>query len=216
MKNAFILFIALCLIASFAACSDENVTASSEAEATSSEAEATSSEAEATSSQAEATSSQAAQESSEAESNETADESNESAESSTAESEADESKAETFDASLLIGTWKRTATEAEGDTNDGGDCTITITGSGKDDLKISYYDKAFPDTKFSEKPITIVDSNTDSEIPEGSWRAVVDYVGAYDTKYDFEIAEDGTLVFCNSFEIDGAPMVSIEIFEKTE
>lgn len=194
---------ALFLLASFAACTDENGAVSSEAEAISSEAIAESSESETSTPDSE--SSEA-----DVESSTPADESSENSESSKAESE--EPKTEAFDASLLVGTWKRIATEVEGDANDGGNCTITVTGTSKDDLMISYFDKDFPETKFSEKPITIVES----DLPEESWHAVVDYVGAYDTKYDFEIAEDGTLLFYNNFEIDGAPMVSVEIFEKAE
>ncbi len=141
----------------------------------------------------------------------------ESTDTESSEGAGDESsEAEGIDVNLLVGTWKRVATEAEGDLNDGGDCTITITGTSKDDLKVSYYDKAFPDTRFSDKSVTVIDRDSDGELPAGVWYAVIDHVGVFDTHYDFTVLENGQLQLCNSFEIDGAPAASYEIFEKAE
>lgn len=118
------------------------------------------------------------------------------------------------DINMLIGTWKRVSTEVEGDVNDGGNCTITITGTSRDDLKISYNDKDFPETAFSDKPVTVIDRDPEGDLPGGSWYAVVDYVGVFDTYYDFTVLENGQLQLCNSFKVDGAPAVAFELFEK--
>ena len=121
------------------------------------------------------------------------------------------SEAEGFDVSAIVGTWKRVATEVEGDVNDGGDCTLTVTGTSLDDLKVSYSDKEFPDNAFSDKAATVTEVDT-----EIGWRVIIDHVGKFETTYDFEITEDGKLWLANNFEIDGAPMVAYEIFEKAE
>ena len=213
MKKVFVFIISACLLATLTACVGGEGGNSSDAESVLSEISSESSQVQESSQsteeslEASESESSAVADQSEAESSESDD--NESSESSDAEAEA-------FDIALLIGTWKRVATEVEGETGDGGRCTLTISGTSKDDLKISYNDKDFPNTKFSNKSVNIVDSATDSELAEGEWYAVVDYVGAYDTTYEFELSEDGKLALCNSFEIDGAPAVSFEIFEKTE
>lgn len=213
MKKVFVFIISACLLATLTACVGGEGGNSSDAESVLSEISAESSQV-----QESSQSTEESLEASELESSAVADESEaESSESSDNESsESSDAEAEAFNIALLIGTWKRVATEVEGETGDGGRCTLTISGTSKDDLKISYNDKDFPNTKFSNKPVNIVDSATDSELAEGEWYAVVDYVGAYDTTYEFELSEDGKLALCNSFEIDGAPAVSFEIFEKTE
>ncbi|MBQ3231260.1 MAG: hypothetical protein IJB49_09635 [Clostridia bacterium] len=221
MKKVFVFIISACLLATLTACVGGEGGNSSDAESVSSEISAESSQVQESSQSTEESleaselESSAVADDSEAESSESSD--NESSESGDNESsESSDAEAEAFDIAALIGTWKRVATEVEGETGDGGRCTLTISGTSKDDLKISYNDKDFPNTKFSNKPVNIVDSATDSELAEGEWYAVVDYVGAYDTTYEFELSEDGKLALCNSFEIDGAPAVSFEIFEKTE
>lgn len=192
MKKAFIFIALVCLIMSFVACGGgEDVSESGESSIESTVESNVASEAESS----------------------VADE--ESVESSDNESSEDvineSSEAESFDVSVIVGTWKRVATEVEGDTNDGGDCTLTITGTSKDDLKVSYSDKEFPDNAFSDKAATVTEVDT-----ELGWRVMIDHVGKHETTYDFEIDSDGKLWLANNFDIDGAPMVAYEIFEKAE
>ena len=198
MKKAFIFIALACLVMSFVACSDGEGVESSEVGAASSKAVNESSETSVAVSESESS---------------TADE--ESVESTVDESSEDmvdeSSEAEGFDVSAIIGTWKRVATEVEGDVNDGGDCTLTVTGTGLDDLKVSYSDKEFPENAFSDKAATVTEVDT-----EIGWRVIIDHVGKFETTYDFEITEDGKLWLANNFEIDGAPMVAYEIFEKAE
>ena len=207
MKKALIFILLTCLVASLAACGGGESENSSKAEPVSSESPAESSAVSEPISESE---SSVADESSEI----VGEESENVSEPEASEPEA--SEPEEFDVGTLIGSWKRIGVEVEGDVNDGGNCTITITGTSKDDLKISYDDKDFTDNSFSDKTVTIVDSGSDTDLSEGEWYAVIDHVGPFETTYDFEIAEDGTLVFYNNFEIDGAPAISVEIFEKAE
>ena len=198
MKKAFIFIALACLVMSFVACSDGEGVESSEVGAASSKVVNESSETSVAVSESESS---------------TADE--ESVESTVDESSEDivdeSSEAEGFDVSAIVGTWKRVATEVEGDVNDGGDCTLTVAGTGLDDLKVSYSDKEFPETAFSDKAATVTEVDT-----EIGWRVIIDHVGKFETTYDFEITEDGKLWLANNFEIDGAPMVAYEIFEKAE
>ena len=124
MKKAFIFIALACLVMSFVACADGEGVESSEVGAASSKVVNESSETSVTVSESESS---------------TADE--ESVESTVDESSEDmvdeSSEAEGFDVSAIVGTWKRVATEVEGDVNDGGDCTLTVTGTGLDDLKVS-------------------------------------------------------------------------------
>ena len=198
MKKAFIFIALACLVMSFVACSDGESVESSDIDAASSKVVNESSEISVAVSESESS---------------TADE--ESVESTVDESSEDmvdeSSEAEGFDVSAIVGTWKRVATEVEGDVNDGGDCTLTVTGTSLDDLKVSYSDKEFPDNAFSDKAATVTEVDT-----EIGWRVIIDHVGKFETTYDFEITEDGKLWLANNFEIDGAPMVAYEIFEKAE
>jgi hypothetical protein len=198
MKKAFIFIALACLVMSFVACSDGEGVESSEVGAASSKVVNESSETSVAVSESESS---------------TADE--ESVESAVDESSEDmideSSEAEGFDVSAIVGTWKRVATEVEGDVNDGGDCTLTVTGTGLGDLKVSYSDKEFPENAFSDKAATVTEVDT-----EIGWRVIIDHVGKFETTYDFEITEDGKLWLANNFEIDGAPMVAYEIFEKAE
>ena len=116
----------------------------------------------------------------------------------------------------LVGTWKRVSTEVEGDVNDGGNCTIIISGTTEADLTVSYNDKDFPDTAYSDKALTITPESEDVGFGNGEWYAVVEYVGAYETSYRLILFEDGSLVLENSFMIDGMPMASFETFERAE
>ena len=206
MKKAFIFIALACLVMSFVACSDGEGVESSEVGGASSKVVNESSEISVAVSESE--SSTADEESVES----TVDESSEDMVDESSEDMIDESsEAEGFDVSAIIGTWKRVATEVEGDVNDGGDCTLTVTGTGLDDLKVSYSDKEFPDNAFSDKAATVTEVDT-----EIGWRVIIDHVGKFETTYDFEITEDGKLWLANNFEIDGAPMVAYEIFEKAE
>ncbi len=204
MKKSLIIILSLCLFVLLVACAGGDDANSSESGDVSSEISSESSEASVETSDEDAASSEIFDESASSTEN-----SEESIESDSGEETSDSS--EVFDVTTLVGTWKRVATEVEGDVNEGGNCTITITGTSRDDLKISYDDKEFPDAKFSDKNVTISEREN-----ETGWLATVDYVSARNTRYDFTILENGRLELCNSFEIDGAPAVAFEIFEKAE
>ena len=152
MKKAFIFIALACLVMSFVACSDGESVESSDIDAASSKVVNESSEISVAVSESE--SSTADEESVES----TVDESSEDMIDESSEDMVDESsEAEGFDVSAIVGTWKRVATEVEGDVNDGGDCTLTVTGTGLDDLKVSYSDKEFPDNAFSDKAATVTE-----------------------------------------------------------
>jgi len=209
MKKAFLFFIAICLLVGLAACTNEN---SKDAEGKS-EPEASS---QAVSDESSEAITDESDDDTSVESNDASDDISDivSDEASDEVSDDEPEKDEVVEA--LVGVWKRIGTEVEGDINDGGNCTITITGTSRDDLKISYDDKDFPDTRFSDKNVEIITIDPDESGQEGLWYAVVDYTGQFDTTYDFTITEEGKLEFCNNFEFDGIPMCAFEIFEKTE
>lgn len=114
----------------------------------------------------------------------------------------------------LVGTWKRVSTEVEGDINDGGDCTIVITGTNEENLKISYTNKEFPNTNYSDKEIILSEQKYFPEYGNGEWVACVNHFGPNDTTYCLAIFEDGKLKLRNDFVVDGALCYSYEIFER--
>ena len=117
----------------------------------------------------------------------------------------------------LVGTWERIMTEVEGDGNEtpAGQVIITITGTGEADLQITYKDKEFPDSNYSQKAMTIVPDGDNMGFGDAAWIAEVDHVGNYGTTYALAIV-DGQLVIRNYFEVDGAPGVSYETFRRVD
>ena len=117
----------------------------------------------------------------------------------------------------LVGTWERILTEVEGYVNEtpAGQVIITITGTGEADLQITYKDKEFPDSNYSQKAMTIVPGGDNMGFSGAEWIAEVDHVGNYGTTYALAIV-DGQLVIRNYFEVDGAPGVSYETFQRVD
>lgn len=117
----------------------------------------------------------------------------------------------------LVGTWERILTEVEGYVNEtpAGQVIITITGTGEADLQITYKDKEFPDSNYSQKTMTIVPGGDNMGFSGAEWIAEVDHVGNYGTTYALAIV-DGQLVLRNYFEVDGAPGVSYETFRRVD
>lgn len=207
MKKAFLFIITICLLIALVACAeDKDNTVSTESKA---ESEAVS---QTISDESDGSVTDESGDDTSVESNDASDIVSD--ETSDDVSDDEPQKDEIVEA--LVGIWKRIGTEVEGDIDDGGNCTITITGTSRDDLKISYDDKDFPDTRFSDKNVTIITLDADEGGQDGLWYAVVDYTGQFETTYDFTITEEGKLEFCNNFEVDGIPMCAFEIFEKTE
>lgn len=209
MKKLILLFLSLFVLISCVAC-DGGEEASSEAAESSVASEAEKSEA-----ASESVSEIESEVVSESESSEVNEDSNVESES---ESESEESQPESnVPAPLdMVGTWKRVSTEVEGYVNDGGNCTIIISGTTEDDLTVSYNDKEFPNTAYSDKALTITPEGEDVGFGNGQWYADVEYVGAFETRYRLILFEDGSLVLENFFMVDGAPMMSLETFEKAE
>ena len=126
------------------------------------------------------------------------------------------SKKKTANYMELIGKWDRIKTMTEGDETetDPNTCIIEINGTSKDDMKLSYTDKAFPQSNYSNKKLNFslgalpVYTNCGNDV----WYADVNYVGEFDTTYAITLLEDGTLLLQNYFTVDGAPMVSYEWF----
>ena len=48
------------------------------------------------------------------------------------------------------------------------------------------------------------------------WLADVDHVGPWDTTYAITLLEDGRLLLQNYWEVDGAPSVSYEWYERAD
>lgn len=115
----------------------------------------------------------------------------------------------------LVGTWERILTEVEGDVTEtpAGQVIVTITGTGEANLQITYKDKEFPDSNYSQKAMTIVPGGDNMGFSGAEWIAEVDHVGNYGTTYALAIV-DGQLVIRNYFEVDGAPGVSYETFQR--
>lgn len=126
------------------------------------------------------------------------------------------SKKKTANYMELIGKWDRIKTMTEGDETETepNTCIIEINGTSKDDMKLSYTDKVFPQNNYSNKKLIFslgalpVYTNCGNDV----WYADVNYVGKFDTTYAITLLEDGTLLLQNYFTVDGAPMVSYEWF----
>lgn len=114
----------------------------------------------------------------------------------------------------LVGQWERTLIEVEGYLEDNTDAVITIAGDSPDALTISFQDLMFPDESFSDKALVMDLREMFVDCGNDQWVMDVDYIGPYDTEYTVTLLEDGRLLKQNYFLIDGAPMVSYEVFAK--
>ena len=114
----------------------------------------------------------------------------------------------------LVGTWKRTHTEVEGDKNKNTKATLTISGKSADKLTATYKDKEFPSDNFKNKALTVKDGELYSGCGNSKWFAEMAGTGKY--QYSLTLLEDGTLLMQCYFEIDGAPMVSTQWFARSE
>lgn len=114
----------------------------------------------------------------------------------------------------LVGTWKRTHTEVEGDKNKNTKATLTISGKSADKLTATYKDKEFPSDNFKSKALTVKEGALYADCDNSQWFADVAGTGKY--QYSLTLLTDGTLLMQCYFEIDGAPMVSTQWFARSE
>lgn len=114
----------------------------------------------------------------------------------------------------LVGTWKRTHTEVEGDKNKNTKATLTISGKSADKLTATYKDKEFPSDNFKSKALTVKEGALYADCDNSQWFAAVAGTGKY--QYSLTLLTDGTLLMQCYFEVDGAPMVSTQWFARSE
>lgn len=119
-----------------------------------------------------------------------------------------------YDHSALAGTWVRTGTETEGDTNSGGSCTVVITAVGDGTYRITYTDQDFPDSNYTDKAVEIREEALYEGCGNDRWMGSIDHVSEPNITHALTIRDDCTLIIQNSFSFDGMPMVSYEYFTR--
>lgn len=116
--------------------------------------------------------------------------------------------------SALAGTWVRTGSQVEGDTNDGGNCTVVITAVGDGTYRITYTDQNFPDSNYADKAVQILEQPLYEGCGNDRWMGTVDHISQPNITHALTIRGDAVLILQNSFSFDGMPMVSYEFFER--
>ena len=116
----------------------------------------------------------------------------------------------------MVGSWVRVTREFEGaeEEDTSGICTLIIAGESKDSLTISYTDREFPDSNYQDQALHIAQGELYWGCGNSLWLANVDHTGPWDTTYAVTLLEDGRLLLQNYWELDGAPSVSYEWFER--
>ena len=120
-----------------------------------------------------------------------------------------------YDHSALAATWVRTGTEAEGDVNTGGNCTVVITAADDGTYRITYTDQDFPESNYADKAVQILDQSLYEGCGNDRWMGTVDHVSQPNITHALTIRDNCMLIIQNSFSIDGMPMVSYEYFTRT-
>jgi hypothetical protein len=116
----------------------------------------------------------------------------------------------------MVGTWVRVMGEFEGfaEEDTSGSCTIVIAGNDQNSLTISYTDGDAPEYNFRNKAMTICQGELYWGCGNSLWLAEVDHEGPWGITHAVTLLEDGRLLLQNYWEMDGAPSVSYEWFEK--
>lgn len=120
------------------------------------------------------------------------------------------------DPTEMVGSWVRVLSEFEGyaEEDTSGNRTFVITGDSKDTLTISYTDREHPDSNYKDKTLKLSQGELYWQCGNSLWFADVEHVGPWDTTYAVTLLEDGRLLLQNYWEMDGAPSVSYEWFER--
>ncbi len=111
----------------------------------------------------------------------------------------------------LVGTWKRTYTEVEGDRNENTKASITIAGADSGSLTLSFTDQESPDFSAKNKSLEILAGELYSDCENDIWYAKA--VSGKNT-YEMTLLDDNTLVLLLTFDFDGYPMVSAQWFAR--
>lgn len=114
----------------------------------------------------------------------------------------------------MVGVWKRVSVELDGKKKDAGDCTIAITGTNEEDMRINYTDKATPDLNYSAKSLTVADQSAFPLFGNGVWVAAVEHIGPNDTTYCLALFDENTLKLQSYAIIDNKPVMGYEVFER--
>ena len=123
---------------------------------------------------------------------------------------------EATDHNRLVGTWELGWTQVEDDWNydRAGQATITITGDPEGILYISYTDKEFPDTNFTDRELYVEPGEIYFGCGNDKWFASVDHIGPYGTTYKVTVLDNGTLMMQQFWYMDNCPMVSYAWFTR--
>lgn len=113
----------------------------------------------------------------------------------------------------LVGTWKRTYTEVEGDRNENTKASITIAGADSGSLTLSFTDTESPSLSTNGQPLEILAGQLYSDCSNDIW-----YAQAADgsNTYAVTLLDDNTLLLQLTFDFDGMPMVSTQWFARSE
>ena len=122
------------------------------------------------------------------------------------------------DPTEMVGSWVRVLSEFEGfaEEDTSGNRTLVITGDSKNTLTISCTDRERPESNYTDKALHVIQGEMYWNCGNSMWLADVDHVGPWDTTYAITLLEDGRLLLQNYWEVDGAPSVSYEWYERAD
>lgn len=116
----------------------------------------------------------------------------------------------------MAGTWERVWSEVEGDRTEAapGSCTVLIETDGTGFFWISYNDRDFPETNFTDCELIIVPGELYPGCGNDQWIAEVHNPGDDSGSYALTLLPDGSLLMQFSWYMDGIPMVSYSGYQK--
>ena len=117
-----------------------------------------------------------------------------------------------------VGTWVRIRTEFEGweETDTTGSRTLVITGETEDSLTATFTNAEQPEHSYRDKPLEIRQGQLYWGCGNSLWLADVAHEGPWGTTYALTVLTDGKLLVQNYWEMDGAPSVSYEWYERAD
>lgn len=113
----------------------------------------------------------------------------------------------------LVGDWKRTHAEVEGDKTKNTKGTITIAGPDAGSLIFTFKDKESSNFNAKEKALELEAGELYEDCGNDIW-----YAKARSGKNTYEVTllDDNTLLLQLTFDFDGQPMVSTQWFARSE
>lgn len=113
----------------------------------------------------------------------------------------------------LVGTWKRTHAEIEGDKTKNTKGTITVAGPDAGSLIFTFKDQESSNFNAKEKALTVEAGALYDDCGNDIWYAKAE---SGSNTYEMTLLDDNTLLLQLFFDFDGQPMVSTQWFARSE